>query len=495
MISLGDRCLSCIIDHISSYATFSSLPSEACESILLLLKGKVAMTKDLLSKFSRSYITCLDISKEDQLDYSEFMNFLASTPSSSTISFLNVAYSEFDDEDVLLLPWFPLLSSLNLSHCYSLNGFNFSSLGSLSSLNLRGCTGLHGDAIRTIVSRSPSLATFILSKCTQLTDSDLEPLRTLTNLRTLKLDHCDKITSGGIQHISRLTQLRHLSASHCPELHRPNSCAALKDLINLQYLDLSYCNMNDESFPPSALRSLSSLLHLELNMNKLSSHFIESVSVSLLDLRVLELGQSANLHKDDIVCLNRLPHLETMHMSNGRRDRSRISIDQATLKSLTLLLSPSTRRLDPTIPQERQLDSSIPTFSGDLNKPIVLLGEDELFQARLVKAVLERKNFIVQVACDGIMAYNMYREEYKKFSLVMMDIFLPKMDGLQSIRLIRKFEAENKSKHIPVIVCSGNPQIKTKQGSYLEESGGDLFIPKPFPKSLVGLIISMTTKV
>ena len=43
----------------------------------------------------------------------------------------------------------------------------------------------------------------------------------------------------------------------------------------------------------------------------------------------------------------------------------------------------------------------------------------------------------------------MYKEQHNNFALVMMDIFLPKMDGLQSIRLIRKFEAENKSKRIP----------------------------------------------
>lgn len=47
----------------------------------------------------------------------------------------------------------------------------------------------------------------------------------------------------------------------------------------------------------------------------------------------------------------------------------------------------------------------------------------------------------------------MYKAQHKTFALVMMDIFLPKMDGLQSIRLIRKFEAENKSKRILFTFC------------------------------------------
>lgn len=494
MISLGDRCLSCIIDHIHSYESFSSLPSESCESVLLLMKGKVDMTEDLLLKFGASFLSSLDISKEDYLDYSHFMELFISTPSASSITSFNVAYSVFNDEDMILLRHLPRISSLNLSHCDLITGCNFSALGSLSSLNLRGCTSLQGDSIRTIVSGSPSLSTLILSKCTQIVDSDLEPLPNLANLRILKIDHCDKITSNGIQYISQVPQLHYLSASHCPELRHPEACAALGNLGNLRYLDLSYCNVTDESFPPATLKSLSSLVHLEINMNKLSSQFVESISVSLLDLRALELGQSANLNKDDVVCLNRLPNLETMHMSNGRRDRLRISIDQTILKTFPVTLSMATQM--PAAGLDGQivaLPAAIPAFPGDNNKPIVLLGEDEQFQARLVKSVLERKNFIVQIAPDGITAYNMYKEEHKKFALVMMDIYLPKMDGLQSIRLIRKFEAENKSKHIPVIVCSGNPQMKTKQNNYLEESGGDLFIPKPFSKSLIALIISMTT--
>jgi hypothetical protein len=148
MINLGDRCLSCIIDHIHTYATFSSLPSEACESVLLLLKGQVPFTEELLLKFGECYLSCLDISKEDMLDYTQFMDLFSRTPSSSTISSLNVSYSEFDDDDILLLEHFPRLSSLNLSHCDNITGCNFSLLHSLTSLNLRGCTSLQGDAIK-----------------------------------------------------------------------------------------------------------------------------------------------------------------------------------------------------------------------------------------------------------------------------------------------------------------------------------------------------------
>jgi hypothetical protein len=148
MISLGDRCLSCIIDNVHSYTTFSSLPSEACESVLLLMKGKVDMTADLLQRFGDSFLTSLDISNESALDYTLFFENFIHTPSASTIRTLNTAYSEFDDGDFLLLRHFPQLSVLNLSHCDSLTGAHFDTLGPLTSLNLRGCTALEGDTLK-----------------------------------------------------------------------------------------------------------------------------------------------------------------------------------------------------------------------------------------------------------------------------------------------------------------------------------------------------------
>lgn len=493
MVSLADRCLSCIINNADSYGSFASLPSESCEAILLLMKGKVSMTHELLCKFGDSYVTSLDISNESSLDYTQFMEFLAKSPSASTIHTLNVAYSEFDDDDMDLLQHFPNLSVLNVSHCDSLTGASFSALGSLTSLNLRGCTSIDGNSLSVVAERCPRLQTLILSKCTQLEDQHLEPLSSLSLLSSLKLDHCDAITAAGLTHVAALAQLRVLSASHIPSLRHAGACKELERLTNLKFLDLSYCNITDESFPPASLRALSALTHLEINMNQLSSQFTESISVCLLDLRVLELGHSSHLQRDNIICLKRLPNLEIMHLTNGRRDRLRLSFDHNTLKKLTLpvpipLNTPTTA----TELALSRIPAAIPTAPDDMSRPIVLLGEDEQFQARLVKTVLERKNFVVEIASDGITAYNMYKESHKTYALVMMDIFLPKMDGLQSIRLIRKFEADNKSKHTPVIICSGNPQMKTKQGNYLEESGGDMFIPKPFPKSLVGLIQTMT---
>lgn len=152
MISLGDRCLSCIIDNIDTYSSFSSLPSESCESILLLMKGKVSMTAELLDKFGDSFITSLDISNESSLDYTLFFSSFIHSSSASTIQSLNVSHSEFDDEDLLFLHHFPQLSVLNMAHCDSLTGAHFDTLGPLTSINLRGCTGIEGDSIRYFIS-------------------------------------------------------------------------------------------------------------------------------------------------------------------------------------------------------------------------------------------------------------------------------------------------------------------------------------------------------
>lgn len=89
MISLGDRCLTCIINNIHTYTSFAELPSESCESILLLLKNNVALTEELLLKFGECYISSLDASKEDLLDYSAFIEQFARTPSGMVNTTIN----------------------------------------------------------------------------------------------------------------------------------------------------------------------------------------------------------------------------------------------------------------------------------------------------------------------------------------------------------------------------------------------------------------------
>ena len=102
----------------------------------------------------------------------------------------------------------------------------------------------------------------------------------------------------------------------------------------------------------------------------------------------------------------------------------------------------------------------------------VLLVEDDLQLAEIVKKILEIKNFKVTLVEDGLKAI----EEIKKksFDLYLVDINIPNISGLEVIRYIREIYGNNGY----IIIMSANTD-----GYYFEKSfeyGCDDYIKKPF---------------
>eukprot|EP01113_Clastostelium_recurvatum_P018109 TRINITY_DN2136_c0_g1_i3.p1 TRINITY_DN2136_c0_g1~~TRINITY_DN2136_c0_g1_i3.p1 ORF type:complete len:274 (-),score=86.05 TRINITY_DN2136_c0_g1_i3:41-766(-) len=140
--------------------------------------------------------------------------------------------------------------------------------------------------------------------------------------------------------------------------------------------------------------------------------------------------------------------------------------------------------------------SSQSPLSSDGTGRIVLLGEDEAFQVLIVKRELEKRHFTVLVASDGKSALDTYMQ-HPEISLVLMDVFMPVMDGLTSIKHIRKFEEESKRRRTTIVVVSSNPRHSRMMASVtyenfaLVEAGGDAFIQKPFRFNQLDPIVPM----
>jgi DNA-binding response OmpR family regulator len=104
----------------------------------------------------------------------------------------------------------------------------------------------------------------------------------------------------------------------------------------------------------------------------------------------------------------------------------------------------------------------------------ILVIEDEIHIQRLIKLVLERQGHVVDLAENG-------EEGLKKlagcvdYSLVLLDILLPGVDGLQVLASIKKSE---KTKNIPVVILTALAQENVVlQGIKL---GAKDYIRKPF---------------
>ncbi|SDP36473.1 GAF domain-containing hybrid sensor histidine kinase/response regulator [Desulforhopalus singaporensis] len=104
----------------------------------------------------------------------------------------------------------------------------------------------------------------------------------------------------------------------------------------------------------------------------------------------------------------------------------------------------------------------------------ILLVEDEHINRTLGVVMLEREGWTVSTANDGLEAMIKYDEN--KFDMILMDIQMPEMDGLETTRLIRKNERISGA-HVPIIAMTAYA-VKGDREKCLE-AGMDGYISKP----------------
>lgn len=109
----------------------------------------------------------------------------------------------------------------------------------------------------------------------------------------------------------------------------------------------------------------------------------------------------------------------------------------------------------------------------------ILVVDDEAKIVRLVRAYLEQAGYQVVVAEDGNMALAQWRRE--KPDLVILDLMLPGMDGLDVARTIRK------ESNTPIIMLTA--RIEDTDRIIGLELGADDYVTKPFnPRELVARV-------
>ncbi|MHB0976958.1 MAG: response regulator transcription factor [Candidatus Aquicultorales bacterium] len=123
-----------------------------------------------------------------------------------------------------------------------------------------------------------------------------------------------------------------------------------------------------------------------------------------------------------------------------------------------------------------------------MDKPRILVAEDEQDIGRLVKFTLERQGYEVVLVTDGQAAVEALGEG--PFSLVLLDVMMPVLDGYKAAEIISEREPDT-----PLVMLSAKAQ-KTEVAKGIE-SGAQEYICKPFdPRELVqrvGDIINRST--
>lgn len=117
---------------------------------------------------------------------------------------------------------------------------------------------------------------------------------------------------------------------------------------------------------------------------------------------------------------------------------------------------------------------SVQQISNTGNGMRILLAEDNVVNRQLAARLLEKRGYTVVIAKNGIEA--LAAVESEEIDMVLMDVQMPEMDGLEAIRAIRSNEKISK-RHLPIISLTAHVMKGDREKCI--EAGADDYIPKP----------------
>lgn len=112
----------------------------------------------------------------------------------------------------------------------------------------------------------------------------------------------------------------------------------------------------------------------------------------------------------------------------------------------------------------------------------ILVVDDDPETRTMLREMLEPQGYAVVLAEDGVEALN--KLEKSKFDLVLMDLAMPRMDGIQATREIRLRSYGSK---LPVVAISAHTSGTAEEEAF--DAGMDGYLRKPFTRELILLEI------
>lgn len=111
----------------------------------------------------------------------------------------------------------------------------------------------------------------------------------------------------------------------------------------------------------------------------------------------------------------------------------------------------------------------------------VLVAEDNAVNRQVMRRLLERAGHDVVLAVDGREALEVWQDH--PLDLVLMDLQMPGLDGLQALRMIREREALTGRARTPVAAVTAHASRDDRERCLA--AGADHYVPKPFPPGVL----------
>lgn len=117
----------------------------------------------------------------------------------------------------------------------------------------------------------------------------------------------------------------------------------------------------------------------------------------------------------------------------------------------------------------------------------VLVADDEPINVKLLSVLLRRKGYQVTACSDGASAVEILQD--KQFDVVLMDIQMPRMDGIEATRLIRRLE-RGSGRCVPIVAVTAWETAENRLECH--EAGMNAFLSKPISAGeLMEVVVSL----
>ncbi len=176
------------------------------------------------------------------------------------------------------------------------------------------------------------------------------------------------------------------------------------------------------------------------------------------------LSAITNIDKSKLVVLANVTSRDKIEEMNI--DQHNVIFKPITLTKLKNILSTS------TLPQF--IDETLPIQATKFDAT-VLVAEDNIINQKLIKHILEEYGITVDLANNGLECFEKRRS--KKYDLLLMDIQMPVMDGIETTHEILDYEEDEGVAHVPIVALTANA-LKGDRERFLAE-GMDEYIAKP----------------
>ncbi|MEM7530689.1 MAG: response regulator [Chloroflexota bacterium] len=137
--------------------------------------------------------------------------------------------------------------------------------------------------------------------------------------------------------------------------------------------------------------------------------------------------------------------------------------------------------------------SSFVSINGRTEPLHILVAEDNSVNQKIVKKMLEKKSYQVELANNGQEAVEYWSK--KAYDVILMDVQMPIMSGLDATRMIRHREANHEGRsgsRIPIIALTAHAMKEDRERCL--EAGMDDYVTKPFKLEMITEAIERVMK-